>query len=494
MKRFKNFLPLIEASLNKATLQDPVGQGPNSGKPRIEIFANKIKNGEEHILDDGSTIKITKITMSYGDVSNEVYGIKDMNKLIKDFENVEKISITEPKTSWKDVAKTPEYGGQGGGVKISPNVQELMTAAIVLLGKKYDASEIDVEDAKEIIEKAKGKFSDIVGASGKETLLNQFTDNWYDLATAVSCANAIFKIVKKPTKVFWTGQSWDDEIKVFNPPIGNIKDYNSSDIVVTDGKKYYGFSLKKKKTAKAADPTLINKPITGNKSLLKDFIDEKDYAKLERAKNIFFVRMVAAYKKTTNYTAIKKLSVKDFKKEIRKIPNDFANDMLAGRGASGRKNLFWMTVNQILEKDSKEMMVAFMKLTFKFDLLPILDESGIFNFYLLTGIGDKKKKTIGVEPAEVKDLPSTVEALSKIFKQDNIKLGKTRDDKGNIKRQPWEYDKGEKAPAKLFYTIYNGKTPLLNLEIRYKGSKTAEPQFQATATPIFKNLIITGKK
>ena len=153
-----------------------------------------------------------------------------------------------------------------------------------------------------------------------------------------------------------------------------------------------------------------------------------------------------------------------------------------------------MTVNQILEKDSKEMMVAFMKLTFKFDLLPILDESGIFNFYLLTGIGDKKKKTIGVEPAEVKDLPSTVEALSKIFKQDNIKLGKTRDDKGNIKRQPWEYDKGEKAPAKLFYTIYNGKTPLLNLEIRYKGSKTAEPQFQATATPIFKNLIITGKK
>ena len=113
---------------------------------------------------------------------------------------------------------------------------------------------------------------------------------------------------------------------------------------------------------------------------------------------------------TTGALKIKKLSVKDFKKEIRKIPNDFANDMLAGRGASGRKNLFWMTVNQILEKDSKEMMVAFMKLTFKFDLLPILDESGIFNFYLLTGIGDKKKKTIGVEPAEVKDLPSTVEA------------------------------------------------------------------------------------
>ena len=83
--------------------------------------------------------------------------------------------------------------------------------------------------------------------------------------------------------------------------------------------------------------------------------------------------------------------------------------------------------------------------------------------------------------------------ISEIFKEDNIKLGKTVDNKGNVKRLPWEYEKGEKAPAKLFYTIYNGKIPLLNLEIRYKGSKTAEPQFQATATPIFKNMM-SGKK
>ena len=65
--------------------------------------------------------------------------------------------------------------------------------------------------------------------------------------------------------------------------------------------------------------------------------------------------------------------------------------MLAGRGASGRKNIFWMTVNKILEKDSKDMMIAFMKLIFKVDLQPILDESGQFDFYLLTGIGQRKK-------------------------------------------------------------------------------------------------------
>ena len=475
---------LTESSLNKAQLEKPAGKGPNSGIPRIEIFAKKIKDGEDHILNDGSTIKITQITMN-----GEIYGKGDMNKLVKDFEDVETIAITEPKTSWGKVAKTPEYGGEGGGQKISTSTQELMTAALVIGKKKYDSSEITVDDAKKIINEAKDEWSNIVGATGKETLLNQFTDNWYDLATAVSSANAILKIVPNPTKVFWTGQSWDEEIASFNPPIGNIKDYNSSDIVVAGGNRYYGFSLKKKRATKDADPTLINKPITGKKSLLKDFIDDSDMQKIERAKNLFFIRMVASYKKTTNYTAIRKMSERDFKREIAKIPNNFANDMLAGRGESGRKNIFWMTVNKILMKDSKDMMIAFLKLIFKVDLQPILDESGQFDFYLLTGIGQRKGDSIGVEPAEVKDLPTTIEALSKIFKEDKINLGKTVDSKGNIRRQPWEYEKEDRAPAKLFYTIYNGKTPLLNLEIRYKGSKTAEPQFQATATPMFKNLM-----
>ena len=475
---------LSESSLNKGELEKPAGKGPNSGTPRIEIFAKKIANGEDHLLNDGTTIKILEITMN-----GEVYGVKDMDKLVTDFEDVESISVSNPKTAWSKIAKTPEYGGEGGGQKISTSTQELMTAAIVLLGKKYDSTEITVDDASKIIEEAKGKFGDIVGATGKETLLNQFTDNWYDLATAISSANAIFKIVPRPSKVFWTGQSWDDEIKAFNPPIGNIKDYNSSDIVVRGGNKYYGFSLKKKRTSSAQDPTLINKPITGKKSLLRDFISDKDMALIERAKNLFFIRMVAAYKKTTNYTEIRKMSEKDFKKEIAKIPNDFANDMLAGRGVGGRKNLFWMAVNKVLEKDSKELMTAFLKLIFKVDLQPILDESGQFEFYLLTGIGQRKKDQIGVEAADVKDLPSTIAALTKIFKEDNIKLGRTVDDKGSVKRQPWEYNKDERAPAKLFYTVYNGTKPLLNLEIRYKGSKTAEPQFQAVATPVFKELM-----
>jgi hypothetical protein len=484
---------LSESALSKQELLKPAGKGPNSGIPRIQIFADKISKGEDHLLNDGSSIKITKITMN-----GKVYGVKDMKSLVKDYDDVETVSITGPKTSWSMVAKTPEYGGEGGGEKISTSTQELMTATIVLIGKKYDSSEISVKDAKKIIADAKQQWGNVIGVVGKEKLLNQFTDNWYDLATAVSSANAILKIVPKPTKVFWTGQKWDDEISAFNPAIGNIKDYNSSDIVVAGGNRYYGFSLKKKPSSKDADPTLINKPITGKKALLKEFIPAADMERIERAKHLFFVRMLAVYppfvKKhgKSKHSLIQKMSEKDFKTEISKIPNDFVNDMLAGRGAGGRRNIFWRVVNTILQKDSKKMMTAFMKLIFKVDLQPILDESGQFDFYLLTGIGKRKGDVIGVEPAEVKDLPSTIEALTKIFKEDNIKLGNTVDNKGNIKALPWEY-KGAKAPAKLFYTVYNGKDPLLNIELRYKGSKTAEPQFQATATPLFKNLI-KGKK
>ena len=54
---------IIESSLSKGELEKPAGAGPNSGRPRIEIFADKIKKGEEHILNDGGTIVIKQITM-----------------------------------------------------------------------------------------------------------------------------------------------------------------------------------------------------------------------------------------------------------------------------------------------------------------------------------------------------------------------------------------------------------------------------------------------
>ena len=101
--------------------------------------------------------------------------------------------------------------------------------------------------AVDIIENAKSVFNKIEGATARPELLEQFTGNFNDLATAISSSNAILKVSPNPVKVYWTGKGWHSDISKYNPPIGGVKDYNSSDIVVknTDG-VFHGFSLKKK--------------------------------------------------------------------------------------------------------------------------------------------------------------------------------------------------------------------------------------------------------
>ena len=47
----------------------------------------------------------------------------------------------------------------------------------------------------------------------------------------------------------------------------------------------------------------------------------------------------------------------------------------------------------------------------------------------------------------------------------------------------------EQTAAKVFFQIHKGKIPILNLEVRYKGSFTAQPQFQAFLTKDFKKIL-----
>ena len=82
------------SSLNRKELMKPAGKGPNTGVPRIEIFANKISKGEEHMLNDGTTIVIKQITMD-----DKTYASKDMKSMVTDFEDATKISITDPALS-----------------------------------------------------------------------------------------------------------------------------------------------------------------------------------------------------------------------------------------------------------------------------------------------------------------------------------------------------------------------------------------------------------
>lgn len=359
--------------------------------------------------------------------------------------------------------------GSSGGAKIHENTQELMVACLVLLGKKYGA--VKHPDTNDLIREAEGQYSKVVGAKERMELLDQFAENYNDLATAISSSNSILNIVGSASKVFWTGKGWSSEIAPFNPPMGNIKDYNSSDIVVlgSDG-IYYGFSLKKKGSSKDVDPTLINKPITGSKSFLLDVINSKDLELIEKSKEEFFDLVIKKHYKENP----KKIDKKQKTKMIGEI-----SQKQMGIYLKSPDNKFFKTADSVLRKGGGvDFGIAFMEQIFRTKLSNI-ETTGQFKFYLLTGIGKNGAEQLSVESAEVKDLPSTIEALSKVIKS-GIKTVVT-----SGKKQAW--DEGAGA-AKIFHTIVSGNTPLVNIEVRYKGSYTANPQFQAVATPVFKSL------
>ena len=362
--------------------------------------------------------------------------------------------------------------GQGSvgkdGVKINENTQEMMVAALVL--NKVKGGSITESEAVDIINEAKKVFNKIDGASQRPELLEQFTGNFDDLATAISSSDAILKVAPNPVKVFWTGKGWNGEIAKYNPPIGNIKDYNSSDIVVknSDG-VYHGFSLKKKKKSTDVDPTLINKPITGNVGILKDILGSSIVNRIEKSKQNFFDYVIFKhYKQNPN-----KIDDKTKKKMI----GDITQQQM-GVYLKDPKNIFFRRVYQILSKHSEEFTKSFIELLFRTKMKDI-EDAGEFKFYLLTGIGRFVKGNVVVEKAEMKDTPQVISTLTRIF---NSKLT-MKPTPG--KKQAWEPDAGA---AKVFFSIFSDSDQIIDLEVRYKGSYTANPQFQAVATPNFKKI------
>ena len=362
--------------------------------------------------------------------------------------------------------------GQGSlgkdGVKISETTQEMMVAALVL--NKVRGGTVSESEAVDMIENAKKVFNDIDGATARPELVDQFNGNFNDLATAISSSDAILKVCPNPVKVYWTGKGWTGEIAKYNPPIGNVKDYNSSDIVVknSDG-VFHGFSLKKKGRSTDVDPTLINKPITGNVGILKDILGAKDVELIERSKQLFFDYVIFKHYKENP----KRIDPKVKKKMI----GDITQKQM-GVYLKDPKNTFFRRVFQILSKHSEDFTKTFIELLFRTKMKDI-EDSGEFKFYLLTGIGRFVKGSVEVEKAELKDTPQTIATLTRIFNS-NLVMKPTPG-----KKQAWEKDAGA---AKVFFSIFSDGAKIIDLEIRYKGSYTANPQFQAVATPDFKKI------
>ena len=425
----------------------------------IDDFDTKLDKSQlKSLLKYLQSLKLDDIPIAGGPAGIKIRSAQDKDTEIRDWakENSPDIKLSFGQGSI----------GKGGGVKISESTQELMVAALVL--NKVKSGNIDEVAAIEMIEEAKTQFNKIEGASGRPDLIDQFTGNFNDLATAISSSNAILKEISSPVKAYWTGKGWGPDIAKYNPPVGGVKDYNSSDIVVKGSNGiFYGFSLKKKAKSKDVDPTLINKPITGNVGILKDILGAKEVDSIEKSKELFFDYVV--YKHTKK--SVKGVDVKEKNKIIASI-----SQKQMGVYLKDRKNTFFRRVDQILTKHAEEFVKSFIELLFRTKMKDI-EDTGEFKFYLLTGIGRFVGGTVEVEEAENKDVPQTIEALTKIF---NSKLTMTTTPG---KLNAWE--KGAGA-AKVFFSIFSDGARIIDLEIRYKGSYTANPQFQAVATADFK--------
>lgn len=385
-------------------------------------------------------------------------------------------SIQDKIKSWKNenVPKLTgiEFGkgsiGTGGKEKIHKDTQELMVAALVL--NRVKSESIDEIAAIKMIEDAKNVFNKIEGALPRLEILDQFNGNFNDLATAISSSNAILSVCPDPVKVYWTGASWHKDIKKYNPPIGGIKDYNSSDIVVknSDG-VFYGFSLKKKASTNDMDPTLINKAVTGKDGFLKDILEKNIVDEIEKSKDDFFDSIIQRhYNKNPKDMSEKEKSnlIKDI--SITKM----------GSYVKDPNNLFFKRTYELLSQNSLKFIKSFVELLFRSKMVDI-EKGGEFKFYLLTGIGKFVNKQVRVEQALLQDIPSVIEILTKIF---NSKL-ELKTTPGQL--QAWE-DRAK--AAKIFLSIFSDESNIINIEIRYKGSYTSSPQFQAVATANFKKL------
>ena len=135
----------------------------------------------------------------------------------------------------------------------------------------------------------------------------------------------------------------------------------------------------------------------------------------------------------------------------------------------------------------KPLSIAILNIMFKVDLKRLIQDRGRYSeefvFTLVTGSGDLENSGITVKPAEViPEANSTTVLMELISNPLTIyKLEKPKNYRQAFERNP--------DGAKLKYNLFANTENIALLEIRYKGSITAEPQFQAYITPTFSKLL-----
>ena len=449
--------------------------GKNTGK-RI---------GVQIILPDSKRIAFTSM-------ANEVVS-KDSDLELKkpSTTRAKKDFIFRHKDMKKDIyVQTRPDGKRGGGAKADPN--ELMTAALCTL---TSISKIKtVEDLDALIEQVKEitKSGKVIGFTSLE--VEALEKDYGNLCQAISAAEVIQKNYGGGAdKVYLTGKAWDNDVKQFQMTKYGMKDYNASDFIIKRGDGFLGVSLKKKISATTADPTLINK---GFSTMIQGSEFDQVREELDVAAGEFYVRLIKSAQilqrrkpkvvvdKDGNpwldTTMIKELGNRgqgintgNWQKFVQRIPNELVNYQL-------KKSKSWFKpLADVIVKNSDMFAEQLLQLIFKMDLKDLKKLN--FDFALVTGIGRQLVKGPVIEKGEYKSVETMVESLDKLYTSGKAKM--VLDPK-----KTQAYEKGATA-AQLFFQLVIGSTPISNITLRYKGNFRAAPNFLATPTKEFKELL-----
>jgi len=393
-----------------------------------------------------------------------------------------------------------------GGKRSDPH--ELMTACLILEMNKVNVSQLNNkkdkkhdEEIKKIVDKLATTASKVQGSAGLDGFYidrNKQEPDVVNLAKAISVSNYIIDEIGpgKVQTVWQTGTKWASEVKKFNVGPKTIKNYNSSDIIVkfniNKATHYWGLSLKKRGITSGTpdvEPTLLNKPLMGSRGFIEKKLKTMQggpaaIKKIEDAKLKFFRGAIKEKIKQNQYKSkpIDKMPIKEVLKAVDTLfteRND-KSSMLRGQGEySQNPNIYFKAIDEVFMKNfnnNKEFFEEFMDLIFKIKLDSYITDTN-FHFSLITGTGDYKNgKIMEVQSPLEKEGRLTSEIFKKLFgapHKDSFKIIQ-QDNKKHA------FEQGATA-AKLFYTMMIGKKnpiAIVDLEVRYKGALTSEPQFQ----------------
>jgi hypothetical protein len=266
-----------------------------------------------------------------------------------------------------------------------------------------------------------------------------------------------------------------------------MKNYNSSDIIVKFDLKgtthYWGLSLKKRGIGEV-EPTLLNKPLLGKTGFIKKSIPDGEENKIEAAKKKFFTKAIQIKLRGDVYKNKIKINDNTPIKTILKVATEIFSDkekgeMLRGYGEySQNPNIYFKEIDRVFLENfdnNEKFFKEFLDTIFKIDLTSYLSGTN-FHFSLITGEGDYKSgKLMQVKAPLEKEGRLTTEIFKEMFGEKPKSSKKYVLEKPSNKKQAFE--PGSTA-AKLFYIMKIEDIHIVDLEVRYKGAMTSEPQFQ----------------